>query len=87
MLLTFLDSFFHPSRNQAGTVTGVAVNIASLLSVMLQPYMPTVSATIQEQLRIPADCGVLTSDFVCTLPAGHRIGTVGVVKWRLLGQL
>ncbi|KAH0629011.1 hypothetical protein JD844_010741 [Phrynosoma platyrhinos] len=63
-------------KKQAGTVIGVAVNIASLLSVILQPYMPSVSATIQGQLCIPADYNVLTNDFVCTLPAGHQIGTV-----------
>ncbi|XP_053151072.1 methionine--tRNA ligase, cytoplasmic isoform X2 [Hemicordylus capensis] len=63
-------------RKWAGTVIGVAVNIASLLSVMLQPYMPNVSTAIQEQLLIPAAYNVLTNDFVCTLPAGHQIGTV-----------
>ncbi|XP_062975306.1 methionine--tRNA ligase, cytoplasmic isoform X2 [Elgaria multicarinata webbii] len=63
-------------KKRAGTVIGVAVNIASLLSVILQPYMPSVSATIQEQLRVPADYNVVTNDFVCTLPAGHQIGTV-----------
>ncbi|XP_042305178.1 methionine--tRNA ligase, cytoplasmic isoform X2 [Sceloporus undulatus] len=63
-------------KKRAGTVIGVAVNIASLLSVILQPYMPNVSTTIQGQLCIPADYNVLTNDFVCTLPAGHQIGTV-----------
>nr|XP_060618966.1 methionine--tRNA ligase, cytoplasmic isoform X1 [Anolis sagrei ordinatus] len=63
-------------KKRAGTVIGVAVNIASLLSVVLQPYMPNVSATIQQQLCIPAHCNVVSNDFVCTLPAGHQIGTV-----------
>ncbi|XP_060109299.1 methionine--tRNA ligase, cytoplasmic isoform X2 [Heteronotia binoei] len=63
-------------RKRAGTVIGVAVNIAALLSVMVQPYMPSVSAAIQGQLCIPADHNVVTNDFVCTLPAGHQIGTV-----------
>lgn len=45
---------------------------------MLQPYMPTVSATIQAQLQLPAPaCSVLLTSFPCTLPAGHQIGTVG----------
>lgn len=56
---------------------GVSVNIASLLSIILQPYMPSVSTTIQAQLCVPPDYNVLTNDFVCTLPAGHQIGTVG----------
>ncbi|XP_061470636.1 methionine--tRNA ligase, cytoplasmic isoform X4 [Rhineura floridana] len=63
-------------KKRAGTVIGVAVNIASLLSIILQPYMPGVSAAIQGQLCIPADYNVVTNDFVCTLPAGHQIGTV-----------
>lgn len=67
-------------RQRAGTVTGIAVNIAALLSVMLQPYMPTVSATIQTQLQLPlAACRILATSFICTLPAGHRIGTVSLI--------
>lgn len=58
-------------------MTGVAVNIASLISVMLQPYMPSISATIQRQLCVPKACNVLTDTFHCLLPPGHQIGTVG----------
>ncbi|KAM5173276.1 methionine--tRNA ligase, cytoplasmic isoform 1-T1 [Callospermophilus lateralis] len=64
-------------RQRAGTVTGLAVNIAALLSTMLQPFMPTVSTTIQAQLQLPLPaCSVLPTNFLCTLPAGHQIGTV-----------
>lgn len=66
-----------PHRQRAGTVTGVAVNMASMLAIMLQPYMPSVSLAIQGQLRIPPDCFILSHDFTCTLPAGHCVGTVG----------
>ena len=46
---------------------------------MLQPYMPTVSATIQAQLQLPPPaCSILPTNFLCTLPAGHQIGTVGL---------
>ena len=68
---------FLPRRQRAGTVTGVAVNMASLLAVMLQPYMPSVSLAIQGQLCIPPGCFVLSHDFACTLPPGHHVGTVG----------
>ncbi|XP_010725104.1 methionine--tRNA ligase, cytoplasmic-like [Meleagris gallopavo] len=37
-------------RQRAGTVTGVAVNVAALLAVLVQPYMPAVGAAIQAQL-------------------------------------
>ncbi|XP_066564500.1 methionine--tRNA ligase, cytoplasmic [Amia ocellicauda] len=70
-------------RQRTGTVTGVAVNLACLLSVMLQPYMPTVSATIQEQLHAPPHCNTLSGKFVCMLPAGHRIGTISPLFQKL----
>uniref|UniRef100_H0WRL6 Methionine--tRNA ligase, cytoplasmic n=1 Tax=Otolemur garnettii TaxID=30611 RepID=H0WRL6_OTOGA len=71
-------------RQRAGTVTGLAVNIAALLSVMLQPYMPSVSATIQAQLQLsPPACSVLLTNFLCTLPAGHQIGTVSPLFQKL----
>lgn len=75
-------------RQRAGTVTGMAVNMAALLSVMLQPYMPTVSSTIQAQLQLPlAACRILATSFICTLPAGHRIGTVGLINVGGTGHL
>ncbi|EHB13062.1 Methionyl-tRNA synthetase, cytoplasmic [Heterocephalus glaber] len=71
-------------RQRAGTVTGMAVNIAALLSVMLQPYMPAVSATVQAQLQLPLPVfSVLLTDFMCTLPAGHQIGTVSPLFQKL----
>ncbi|XP_004481357.1 methionine--tRNA ligase, cytoplasmic isoform X1 [Dasypus novemcinctus] len=71
-------------RQRAGTVTGLAVNIAALLSIMLQPYMPAVSATIQAQLQLPPPaCNILLTDFLCTLPAGHQIGTVSPLFQKL----
>ncbi|XP_009706285.1 PREDICTED: methionine--tRNA ligase, cytoplasmic, partial [Cariama cristata] len=70
-------------RQRAGTVTGVAVNMASMLAIMLQPYMPSVSLAIQGQLCIPPDCFVLSHDFTCTLPAGHHVGTVSPLFQKL----
>ena len=63
-------------RSRAGTVVGIASNIACLLSVMVQPYMPEVSQTIQSQLNAPAQCNAVTDTFVCQLPTGHKIGLV-----------
>ena len=74
-------------------MTGVSVNIACLLSVLLQPYIPTTSRTIREQLNAPAAC-VSTmlhagGRFVCSLPAGHAIGTVStaLIAHALVGPL
>ncbi|KAK5608807.1 Methionine--tRNA ligase, cytoplasmic, partial [Crenichthys baileyi] len=74
-------------RQRAGTVTGVSVNIACLLSVMLLPYMPAVSQTIRDQLNAPQSC-INTmlqgpGTFVCALRAGHRIGTVSPLFQKL----
>uniref|UniRef100_A0AAZ3RAM6 Methionine--tRNA ligase, cytoplasmic n=1 Tax=Oncorhynchus tshawytscha TaxID=74940 RepID=A0AAZ3RAM6_ONCTS len=74
-------------RQRSGTVTGVSVNVACLLSVMLQPYMPTVSHTIRQQLNAPPSVtGTLlqgTGNFVCSLPVGHHIGTVSPLFQKL----
>ncbi|XP_046870210.1 methionine--tRNA ligase, cytoplasmic isoform X2 [Hypomesus transpacificus] len=74
-------------KERAGTVTGVSVNVACLLSVMLHPYMPSVSRTIQEQLQAPAACEVAMllgeGSFLCSLPAGHHIGTVSPLFQKL----
>ncbi|XP_064330642.1 methionine--tRNA ligase, cytoplasmic isoform X3 [Phalacrocorax carbo] len=70
-------------RQRASTVTGIAVNMASMLAVLLQPYMPGVSLAIQEQLCIPPDCFVMSHNFTCTLPPGHRIGTVSPLFQKL----
>jgi methionyl-tRNA synthetase len=36
--------------------------------------MPVISQTIQKQLNAPVECNVLTDQFVCFLPEGHKIG-------------
>lgn len=74
-------------KQRAGTVTGVSVNVACLLSVMLHPYMPSVSQTIQEQLNASPTCNHAMlqgrGSFVCSLPAGHRIGAVSPLFQKL----
>ncbi|XP_018425248.1 PREDICTED: methionine--tRNA ligase, cytoplasmic isoform X3 [Nanorana parkeri] len=70
-------------QKRAGTVTGLAVNMAALLSNMLQPYMPTISSVIREQLLMPEEANVLTSDFRCILQSGHRIGNVSPLFQKL----
>ena len=42
--------FYHRAR--AGSVIGLATNVSWLISVLLQPYMPAVSAEIQTQLQV-----------------------------------
>ncbi|KAL3859984.1 hypothetical protein ACJMK2_010161 [Sinanodonta woodiana] len=61
-------------RHKAGTVCSLCANIGCLLSVLLQPYMPDVSRTIQEQLNAPQECYFIYKDFVCQLLPGHKMG-------------
>ena len=61
-------------KARAGTVVSLSANIANLLSVLLNPYMPATSQTIQTQLNTPADTNVMYREFVCHLPPGHKIG-------------
>lgn len=66
-------------RSRAGTVVSLAANIANLLSVLLQPYMPQTSHIIQSQLNTPAESNVIHNEFVCNLPPGHKIGKVCII--------
>jgi methionyl-tRNA synthetase len=62
-------------RVRAGTVIGLCANIICQLSVMLLPYMPTLSGQLQKQLNVPgSEVNHLIPEFVCRLPSGHRIG-------------
>ncbi|CAG13513.1 unnamed protein product, partial [Tetraodon nigroviridis] len=71
-------------RQRAGTVTGVSVNIACLLSVMLSPYMPHRQPKPSGISSLPSQMSshamlVGSGNFVCTLSAGHRVGTVSTL--------
>ncbi|DBA13522.1 TPA: hypothetical protein GDO54_018412 [Pyxicephalus adspersus] len=57
--------------------------MAALLSVMLQPYMPTISAVIREQLRMPEKANILTKEFRSILQSGHTIGNVSPLFQKL----
>ena len=39
-------------RSRAGSVIGLATNLSWLISVLLHPYMPQISAEIQRQLQV-----------------------------------
>lgn len=61
-------------KKRAGAVVSVSVNVSCLLSVLLHPYMPATSTTIQGQLNAPANVNVITEAFICRLRPGHQIG-------------
>lgn len=89
-IISNTDAFlFLLFRERAGTVTGVSVNIACLLSVMLLPYMPKVSQTIRDQFNAPHSCinTMLqgSGNFVCVLSSSHRIGNVSM-SWKETDQ-
>ena len=71
--LKFINGF-NLYRARAGTVIGLSVNISALIAILLHPYMPNISAQLQEQLLLPADCLVIPKYFVPMLQTGHKIG-------------
>ncbi|XP_029646990.1 methionine--tRNA ligase, cytoplasmic [Octopus sinensis] len=61
-------------KQRAGTIVSLSSNIAALLSVLLQPFMPQTSATIQLQMQFPPEKNVILNNFSCYLLTGHKIG-------------
>ena len=61
-------------KSRAGTVVGLSVNLACLLSVLVQPYLPTLSSKLQEQLAAPKEVNVIPEQFHMMLQSGHMIG-------------
>ncbi|CAI2351710.1 unnamed protein product [Caenorhabditis sp. 36 PRJEB53466] len=61
------------TKKRAGTIIGVAANIAYHLSILLYPVMPTISATIREQCGLPK-LPLFTPFPIRYLKAGHKIG-------------
>uniref|UniRef100_A0A1I7TZB7 Methionine--tRNA ligase, cytoplasmic n=1 Tax=Caenorhabditis tropicalis TaxID=1561998 RepID=A0A1I7TZB7_9PELO len=70
------------AKKRAGTIIGVAANIAYHLAVILYPVMPTTSATIRDQ------CGLSKLPFFTPFPKrylkpGHHIGKPSPLFQRL----
>ena len=61
-------------KRRAGSVVGLCVNLSCLLSVLIQPYLPGLSANLQKQLAAPDRVNVIPEHFYEMLPAGHKIG-------------
>jgi len=61
-------------RERAGSVLSLAANLVALLSVLVSPYMPELSETIEGQLNWKQSKHSLTNRFVCYLTEGHQIG-------------
>ncbi|VEN61377.1 unnamed protein product [Callosobruchus maculatus] len=62
-------------RLRAGTVVGICCNLACLLAILLQPYMPETSAILKRQINAPEV--VITPsnpEIVQLLPTGHKLG-------------
>ncbi len=61
-------------RNDAEISITLALNLVYLLSLVLQPFMPTTSNEIRQQLNIKEPVYALENAFRCYLPVGHIIG-------------
>ena len=62
-------------KERAGTVIGLATNVSALLCILMKPYMPEISSTLQAQLALSDDKFVIPDYFVPLLPTGHVAGT------------
>ena len=62
-------------KARAGSVISLATNLSALLSVIMSPFMPTITNVLQEQLNMPKDRNLFTDSFVPLLNTGHTIGT------------
>jgi len=62
-------------KARAGSVVGLCVNISCLLSVLIQPYLPSLSANLQTQLAAPSSVNTIPTHFYRMLDPGHAIGT------------
>ncbi|CAF0956997.1 unnamed protein product [Adineta ricciae] len=61
-------------RTDAEISVTLALNLVYLLSLVLQPFMPTTSNEIRHQLNVEQTVYALENSFRCYLPAGHSIG-------------
>jgi len=61
-------------KARAGSVVGLSVNLACLLSVLIQPFMPQLSEELQRQLAAPDTVNFIPEAMYMLLPAGHKIG-------------
>lgn len=78
-------------KKRAGTVIGISVNLACLLGVLIQPYMPALSRNLESQLAVPPTINFIPTTFSALLPPGHRIGVpiplVAEIKQDLINDL
>ena len=61
-------------KARAGSVVGLCVNLSCLLSVLIQPYLPSLSANLQAQLAAPPSVNSIPHHFYMMLSPGHTIG-------------
>ena len=62
---------------RCGTVIAIALNLVKLLAIIVEPYMPSLSAKIYTQLNFKEK--LIGDTFELSLPAGHEIGTPQVL--------
>lgn len=63
------------TKARAGTVIGLAANLAALLSTLLYPFMPATSRSLSEQCGL-AKPYLLPEHFCQLLQEGHKLGKV-----------
>ena len=68
------DHCLFSSRRDAEISIALALNLVYLLSLVLQPFMPTTANEIREQLNLKDTVYALENAFRVYIPIGHTIG-------------
>lgn len=69
-----MEIFEYQFRIDAEISITLALNLVYLLSLVLQPFMPTTADEIRQQLNIQDKVYALEDAFHCYLPVGHTTG-------------
>lgn len=66
---------FKINRKRAGTVVAICCNLASLLSALLAPFMPSTAKQLRSQLGLSnKSYGYIPEKIINILPTWHKIG-------------
>lgn len=61
-------------KKRAATVVSLSCNTVALLSILIEPFMPSLAFKIRDQLKF-TKVPLLSKAFNCLLPPGHKIGS------------
>lgn len=75
------NTLYEKQQPRCRTVMAMSVNLIYLLAALIEPYMPSTSASIYEQLNAPRR--TIPDKFEMVVHAGHRLGTPALLFTRI----